>query len=173
MRVPWRPALLVALWLLAWGQLTLANVLSGAAVATALLLSFPARRRSGARLHPSVSGLARLAAYIATQLVVSNIVMTRQILRRRPEATPGVIAHRLETPSEEVLTLMTSIIALSPGTMTADITADSSVVYVHFFHLADPSDAHATLQRLERLVVGAIAPTVPHRQQTSRSGESP
>lgn len=162
MRMPWRPALLVILWLLAWGELTLANLLSGAAVAAALLLAFPARRRSSARLHPSLSGLARLAAYIATQLVVSNVVMTKQILRRRPELTPGVIAHRLETPSEEVLTLMTSIIALSPGTMTADITPNSSVVYVHFFRLTDPDAAHATLQRLERLVVNAIGPTTPN-----------
>jgi multicomponent Na+:H+ antiporter subunit E len=161
-RVAWRVALLVTLWLLAWGQATLANVLSGTAVAAALLVAFPARRRSHARLHPSATGLARLAAYVATQLLVSNIVMTRQILRRRPEAAPGVLAHRLQTPSEEVLTLMTSIIALSPGTMTADITRDSSVIYVHFFRLTARRAAHASLQRLERLVVNAIAPTVPH-----------
>jgi hypothetical protein len=40
--------LLVALWLLAWGEITLANVVSGAAVDAALLVEFPARpRRSG------------------------------------------------------------------------------------------------------------------------------
>ena len=41
--------------------------------------------------------------------------MTREILRRRPTVRPGVIAHRLQWPSDYVVTLMTSIIALSPG----------------------------------------------------------
>jgi multicomponent Na+:H+ antiporter subunit E len=165
-RLVWRITLLVTLWLLAWGEISLANVLSGTAVAGALLLAFPARRRRGAKLRFSAAGILRLAAHVATQLTISNIVMVRQILRRRTGAAPGVLAHRLQTPSEEVLTLMTSIIALSPGTMTADITQDSSVVYVHFFHLKDRRAAHASLELLERLVVDAIAPTVPNARQT-------
>ena len=43
----------------------------------------PARRR------------ARLAGYVAVQLVTSNVVMTREILRRRLDVQPGVLAHRL------------------------------------------------------------------------------
>jgi multicomponent Na+:H+ antiporter subunit E len=171
-RMAWRVALLVVLWLLAWGELTLANILSGTIVAAALLVAFPARRRAGRRLHPSVTGLARLTAYVAWQLLVSNIVMTGQILRRRPGAAPGVLAHRLETPSEEVVTLMTSIISLSPGTMTADITDDSSVIYVHFFQLNDRRAAHASLERLERLVMDAIAPTLP-QPESPVSEEAP
>lgn len=167
MRIARRVALLVALWLLAWGQITLANILSGTAVAAALLLAFPARRRGVALLHPSVFGLVRLAGYVAKQLVVSNIVMTRQILRRRPEAVPGVLAHRLGTPSEEILTLMTSIIALSPGTIAVDVTPDSSVVYVHFFRLNDLNAGHASLKQLERLVVNAIAAKPPNRRSQS------
>lgn len=171
MRVAWRVALLVSLWLLAWGELTFANILSGTVVAAALLIAFPARRRAGGRLHPSVTGLARLAGYIARQLIVSNIVMTRQILRRLPGAAPGVLAHRLQTPSEEVLTIMTSIIALSPGTMTADITDDSSVIYVHFFQLNDRRAAHASLEHLERLVVDAIAADRPDRDKMRSAKE--
>jgi multicomponent Na+:H+ antiporter subunit E len=168
-----RVALLVTLWLLAWGELSLANVLSGTAVAAALLLAFPARRRGVAHLHPSVIGLARLAGYIAKQLVVSNIVMTRQILRRRPEVAPGVVAHRLGTPSEEVLTFMTSIIALSPGTIAVDVTHDSSVVYVHFFRLKDLGAAHASLKQLEGLVVNAIAANRPNRSRSRSLKEKP
>lgn len=173
MRMAWRVAVLVPLWLLAWGQLSLANVLSGTVVAAALLLAFPARRRGAARLHPSITGLVRLAGYVAKQLVVSNIVMIRQILRRRPGPAPGVLAHKLGTPSEEVLTLMTSIIALSPGTMTADITPDSSTIYVHFFQLNDRVAAHASLEQLEGLVVNAIAAKAPERNSSQPLKEKP
>jgi multicomponent Na+:H+ antiporter subunit E len=158
MRLAGRVALLVALWLLAWGDITLANLLSGLAVAGALLVAFPLAPSKGAtaRFHPL--GFAKLAAWVAVQLVVSNIVMTREILRHRPQAHPGVVAHRLTWPSEQTVTLMTSVIALSPGTMTVDADADSSTIYVHFYDLRDIARARATLERLERLAVGVIGP---------------
>ena len=55
------------------------------------------------------------------------------------------------------MTLMTSVIALSPGTMTADVDRESRTIYVHFFHLRDANEARASLNRLEDLVVNAIA----------------
>lgn len=153
-----RVALLVVLWLLAWGDFTIANVLSGIAVAAVLLIAFPLREPSHPR-HPSVVGIVRLAGYVARQLVASNIVMAREVLRRVPRTKPGVLAHRLQQPSEEVVTLMTTIIALSPGTMTVDVDDASTTVYVHFFRLDDIEGARTSLRTLERLVVDAIAPS--------------
>lgn len=154
MRTVARVTILVALWLLAWGELSLANVLSGIAVASTVLIAFPPSRRATARLRVHPAGTVRLLGYIAGQLVSSNVLMTRQILRRHPDAEPGVIAHRLRDPSDEVVTVMTSIIALSPGTMTVDV--DSSNIYVHFFRLHDITAARQQLNRLEHLVGGAI-----------------
>ena len=51
---------------------------------------------------------------------------------------------------------MTSVIALSPGTMTVDVDRESTTIYVHFFRLRDLAAARASLARLERLVVDAI-----------------
>ena len=161
MRLLGRVTRLMALWLLAWGEITLANVLSGTLVAAALLAAFPPERRTHGRLRISALGVARLAAYAAAQLVISNIVMTAQIIRRRPDPHPGVIAHRLQHPSEEVATVMTSVIALSPGTMTVDLDRHSSTIYVHFFRLRDVDAARSSLDRLERLAVHAIAAVDP------------
>jgi multicomponent Na+:H+ antiporter subunit E len=156
MRVLARLALLVALWLLAWGEVTLGNVLSGTAVAAALLVVFPLDPPTHRHLRVSVPGVARLAGHVAAQLVTSNLVMAREVLRPRITANPGVLAHRLETPSEEVVTLVTSVISLSPGTMTVDVDADASTIYVHFLFLDDVDQARASLARLERLVRAAI-----------------
>jgi multicomponent Na+:H+ antiporter subunit E len=158
MRFARRVALLVVLWLLAWGAVTVANVLSGIVVATLLLLAFPPgeRRPSAIALRPA--GIARLAAHVTSQLVVSNVQMAVEIVRHRPQAAPGVLRHQLQVPSDEVVTVMTSIIALSPGTMTVDVAADSSTVWVHFYRLADVAGARAGLARLEALVREATAP---------------
>jgi multicomponent Na+:H+ antiporter subunit E len=156
-RIAGRVALLVALWLLAWGDLTVANTASGILVAGALLIAFPPERRTGNGLRFSVGGFLRLAVYLHVQLLISNLVMTREILRRRPDVRPGVIAHRLAQPSEEIVTMMTSIIALSPGTMTVEVEPDSSVIYVHFFALRDVDKARASLSHLEDLATHAIS----------------
>jgi multicomponent Na+:H+ antiporter subunit E len=156
MRIVRRMALLVALWLLAWGELSVANVVSGIAVAGALLVAFPLRPRSGPPWRVRPLGVVRLAGYVVYQLVSSNFVMTRQIVRRHPNPNEGVLAHRLAEPSPEAVTVMTSVIALSPGTMVVDVDPASSVIYVHFLFLDDVGRAHAELARLERLVVGAL-----------------
>lgn len=155
MRMIVRVVLLVALWLLAWGQITVPNVVSGAAVATMLLVAFPPAA-GGRRTRVNPVGVLRLVGYVVVQLVISNVVMTREILRPRPKIRPGVLAHRLRSPSEEVVTLMTSVIALSPGTMTADVDPDSTTIYVHFLLLRDLDAARALLDRLERLASRAI-----------------
>jgi multicomponent Na+:H+ antiporter subunit E len=149
-------ALFVTLWILAWGEITPANFLSGVVVTVALLVAFPLRRGGRHELRGSAVGALRLAGYVAAQLVKSNLVMSWQILRGAV-GRPGVLAHRLHRPSEEVTTLMSSVIALSPGTMTVDVSPDSSVVYVHFFDLRDVDAARAALDRLEQRVVDAIA----------------
>jgi len=167
MRVVGRIALLVALWLLAWGEVSLANVVSGVAAAAALLVAFPPDRRAHARLRFSVTGAGRLAIYVVVQLVRSNVVMAGQILRPRPDVRPGVIAHRLRQPSEEVVTVMTSVIALSPGTMTVDVDPESTTIYVHFFRLYDVDAARTSLGHLEDLAVDAIV--APRRRRLTRT----
>jgi multisubunit Na+/H+ antiporter MnhE subunit len=52
---------------------------------------------------------------------------------------------------------MSSVIALSPGTMTVDVDPDSTRIYVHFLLLRDVEAARASLVRLERLAAGAIS----------------
>jgi multicomponent Na+:H+ antiporter subunit E len=156
MRTVGRMTLLVALWLLAWGDLQPAHVVSGVVVAGALLLAFPPPARAAERLVIRPAGALRLIGHVLGQLVTSNVVMAGQILRPRPDVRQAVIAHHLRHASEVVVTIMTSIVALSPGTMTVDVDADSTTIFVHFFRLHDPSAARAQLDRLERLIVGAI-----------------
>lgn len=156
MRIAGRVVLLVVLWILAWGELSVANVVTGAAVAGALLVAFPPEPSVG-HLRVGPVGVLRLTGYVAVQLVTSNVVMTREILRPRPRLHPGVVTHRLATPSSQVITLMTNVLALSPGTMVVDVDVESTTIAVHFLKLDDVDRSRAALVRLERLAVAAIA----------------
>jgi multicomponent Na+:H+ antiporter subunit E len=158
-----RVAVLVVLWLLAWGDVSAANVVSGLVVAAALLVAFPPARAQRGPVRVSFVGVLRLLGYVIRQLVVSNVEMTATILRLRPTFEPGVLAHRLEAPSDEVVTIMSSVIALSPGTMTVDVSRDGSTIYVHFLQLHDVDAARASLRRLEAVVQRAVSrpPSIP------------
>jgi multicomponent Na+:H+ antiporter subunit E len=156
MRRWWLFGALVVLWILAWGRITLANLLSGIVVTAVLLIAFPPRRPTEA-IRGNPIGVGRLFVAGTREVVVSNLEMTRQILRRRPELRPGVLAHRLAWPSEVIATVMSSVIALSPGTLTVDVSDDSSVIYVHFFDLRDVPAARASLVRLEQRIHRAVS----------------
>ena len=150
------PILLVAFWLLAWGEITVANVLSGTVLVVLLLVTFPAARRSGprARIRPVATG--RLILYVIGQLVVSNVLVAREILSRRSSVKTGVLRFPLSRPSDVTTTLIASIIALTPGTMTVDVTSDPAAIDVHFLLLSDVDAARATVARLEQLVLAVF-----------------
>lgn len=156
MRRWWLFGALVVLWILAWGRITFANLVSGILITVVLLAAFPPRRGPEVvRAH--ALGMVRLVVSVAKEVIVANLAMTRQILARRPDYQPGVLAHRLLRPSEIVATVMSSIIALSPGTMTIDVSDDSSVIYVHFFDLRDVAAARRLLTRLEERIHRALS----------------
>lgn len=147
---------LLAFWLLAWGEISIANIVSGLALGTALLVAFPPRRRAPHVNRVSPWGALRLGVYIFGQLVTSNLLVAREILSRRSRMRTGVLAYPLEHPTDEVLTLIANVIALTPGSMTVEATRDPAVIYVHFLLLDDLDDARRTIARIERLVVAAL-----------------
>jgi multicomponent Na+:H+ antiporter subunit E len=155
-----RVAALLVLWLLAWGDISTANVLSGAAFGSVLVIAFPPRRRSAVhRLRPL--GIVRLVLYVIGQLVVSNLIVARVILSRRSEVRTGVLAYHVQDASDQVLTLISNVIALTPGTMTVEVIREPPTIYVHFLLLDDPDSARDDIARLERLVVAALGPPNP------------
>ncbi|MDQ4131640.1 MAG: Na+/H+ antiporter subunit E [Actinomycetota bacterium] len=151
-----RAALLMGFWLLAWGEVSTANVVSGVVLIAVLFAAFPPRRHTTGNPRVSVVGAARLVVYVLVELVPSNVLVAREVVSRGSRIRAGVLAHHLEHPSEEVLSLMAHVIALTPGTMAVEATPEPSVLYVHFLLLEDLDEARRRVARLERLVVTAL-----------------
>ncbi len=167
MRIAVRLALLVGLWLLAWGDLSVANLLTGTMLAGVLLVAFPLQRRqaSGVRLSPV--GVGRLVLYVLGQLVPSNVLVAREVVSRRSRVRTGILAYPVQHPSDEVITLIANVIALTPGMMTVETTRDPAVIYVHFLLLNDVEGARRAVAHLERLVVAALGGPPPRPEAPS------
>lgn len=160
-RVAAHVAVLTSVWVLLWGRLSVANVVTGVLVSLALLLVFPLdRRRRDGPVVVRPLAVARLLGHFVRQLVVSNVDMAWQIVRPRPALRCGIVPCRMHTRSPGLVTLITNILALSPGTLAVDVTTpegdDVATIVVHVLRLTNPAKTRQRVAELERLVVNAF-----------------
>lgn len=147
---------LMVLWLLAWGEITPVKVVSGLVLATVILAAFPSGATDPQRVRLSPVGLVRLSAYVAWQLVSSNVLVAREIVTPGTKVHTGVLAHDLDGVPDAAMSLIANIIALTPGTMTVELTRRPRVIFVHFLLLDDEDAARASIERLRVLVTAAL-----------------
>jgi multicomponent Na+:H+ antiporter subunit E len=148
-------AWLVVLWLLLWGDVSVANVASGVVVALGLLAVFPLEQAAGAggRVFRPLA-IGRLVAYFVRELVVSNLVVARLVVSRRSRLRTGVVRCPLRTRSDGIVTMLCNMIALSPGTMMVEVLDDA--VYVHALLREDVERVRRDIDTLQTLVIAAF-----------------
>lgn len=152
-----RCVFLTAIWTLLWGDLSLANVLTGVAVSTLLLVVFPAQQRTVPGLgRPRPLGLVRFLLYVLGQFVVSNVLVAIEIVSPRSRVRTGIVACPLRTRSPSMIAFLANVVALTPGTMPVDVETDPPVIYVHVLVLKDVGSARRGIARLESLAVRAF-----------------
>ncbi len=171
-------AWLVVLWLLLWGDVSVANLVSGVVVAAVLLVVFPAAP-SGGRHVARPLALAHLAAYFAYKLVTSTLLVAREVVSPRSRIRTGIVACPLRVDTDGLVTVVVNLIALSPGTMPVDVHDDPPTLYVHVLLLHDVQQVRDQVARLEELVVRAfgsaraVASPAPGGRVGERAGDQP
>jgi multicomponent Na+:H+ antiporter subunit E len=147
---------LATIWVLLWGSASPANVLSGLAIGFLLVLVVPGLRRRGGRPVIRPVAVARLTWHMLVTIVASNAALVREVLAPSDRLRTAVIGVPLPGCSDEVLTLVNNIVALSPGTMPIELTSDPVVLYVHVLHLRDLETTRRDILRLTDLAVRAF-----------------
>ena len=97
-------------------------------------------------LHRSLAGASRprrpwvairLAAVVLWDIVTANVAVARRVLGPMSRLRPGFIEVPLDLAHPDAVALLASIIAITPGTVVADI--DEARILVHVLDLADPN----------------------------------
>lgn len=145
---------LVAVWLLLWGDVTPANVLSGLVVAGVVVAIVGARRSGQITLRP-VAAL-RFVAHFGVQLVVATAVVAWEVVTPRSRIRTGIVAVPLHGCSDAVATLIADTISLTPGTLTVELEREPLTLYVHALHLRDVEQVRRDVRRIEVLAVRAF-----------------
>jgi multicomponent Na+:H+ antiporter subunit E len=151
---------LVVVWIFLWGDISLANILGGAAVAVALLVAFP-----GDRPEPGERNVLRplrfvaLLWFLAKQLVRSNVLLAREVVTRGTRLRTAVIAAPLHTRSPALVNATCNLMALNPGTLVIEIDEPGGVVFIHVFYLHEVATVARDVDELQRLVIDAFTPS--------------
>lgn len=149
---------LVVVWVLAWGELSFANVLAGSAVAVLLLAvapdTWPARPEG--RVRPIA--VLHFVGYTIVKAFESNLVIARGVVSRESRLHTGVVAVPVPDCADELITLVANVMALTPGLMTIEVDTDPIVLYVHVFNVVDIETSRRDINRLTELAFAAFAP---------------
>lgn len=148
---------LALLWVLLWGTWSWANVLAGLAVAAAVtwLLPLPPVLEH-ARLRPWPV-LLFLGFFLRELLVSSAQVAWLAVQPGPPRA--AVIGVRVRTDSDLLLTLVTQVLNLLPGSLVLDLDRDSRSLLVHVLLMPGESDVErhrADVLRVEERITRAV-----------------
>lgn len=149
---------LVIMWLLLWGDINLANVLSGVAIAAALVMVFPPDDTNDDPIVVRPIAAMSFLLWFLWALVVTNVAVAREVVlpSSRSQIRPAVVACYLRTRSGRLATIVANAITLTPGTLTIDARGRPAVLYVHVLSFESIEATRAEVEDLERRVVAAF-----------------
>lgn len=145
---------LLVVWFALWEEISVANVVSGLAVAGVIAFLHPLAGGRAGRFRP-VAG-ARLLAYFAWKLLEATALVAWEVLTPRSHIRQGILAVPLRTTSPAIATLVANMITLTPGTVTIDVDEGGRRLFVHVLHLHDPDAVRRDLRHLEALAIAAF-----------------
>lgn len=133
---PLLSVLLFVAWLLLNQTLDAAHLVLAALLAVLVPLATKGLRGPSPRQRrPLVA--ARLFGVFAWDIVVSNLDVLRRSLGSESALKPGFVWVPLDVREPQAIALLSSMITLTPGTLTADLSEDRRHLLVHAFHVDD------------------------------------
>lgn len=160
-----RLAVLAAIWVALWGEISVANVVFGVVVALVVTVAFPSLDgENGNGVKPVAAAI--FFAKFAVMLWQSTWAVVVEVVRPKLALEQAIVAVPLHTDDPVIVTMVANGITLTPGTLTVDVGPDPEpgqgrVLYVHALTLGDIDDLIAGAHELETLATNAFPAPAP------------
>jgi len=135
------------IWVLLWGDLSLANLVSGFLLGLLITWVFPLPPidfHGRFRLWPHT----KLIAILLFDLVRSSFVVAAQAFHFGHTMRNAVVRVDLKTHSDLYLTLTSELVSLVPGTLVMEARRQESVVYLHVMDVRSDADIEAARRKV-------------------------
>jgi multicomponent K+:H+ antiporter subunit E len=137
---------LFVVWLLLVAEVSAAHVL----LALFLAWGIPMLCRPFLKDLPPVRhafAALRLVALVTYDIVMANIAVARLILGPTARLKPVFVHVPLTLTQPMSISLLASIITMTPGTVSSDLSQDNKVLIVHALDCSDPEALVADIQQ--------------------------
>lgn len=152
-------AMLAAVWVLLWGDLSWANVIAGTALGVVVVIAFPLPPVP-ADAHFRILPFCRLALRFVADLVVASLQIAWTALRPGPGPEGAIVRVQLRNPDDVLLTLTAILATLVPGSLAVEASRRTGRVFVHVLDIdssGGPEGVRRNVQQLEERVLRAFA----------------
>ena len=150
---------LTAVWVLLWGDLTVANVVVGFVLAVLLVTLMP-MPRVGFEGRPWLPGIVVLVLRFIGDVVMASVQIAKKALAPGEPPRGAVIRVQLRSHSDLFLTVTAQLCSLVPGSIIVEAHRLTGTLYMHVFDVADSGGIdgarHHCLE-IERRVLYAFA----------------
>jgi multicomponent K+:H+ antiporter subunit E len=133
-------------WVLMSDSFTFGQILLGMVLGVVVPLFAARLDREFARIG-TLRPLPKLVCVTLWDILVSNIRVAIQVLGPERRIHPGFIWLPLDIANIHGIAALTSMITLTPGTVSAALSDDRRYLLVHVLHLEDPD---ALIQEIKR-----------------------
>ena len=159
LRQEWPLLLFMTLvWGALWQDFTPGTLIVGALLSLLLVALFPLPpvRLSG-RINPWYCFL--LLGWFIMQVVAASLEVSYLALFRRQKTRSSIIAVRLHTDSDLIVTTVGHVLTLIPGSFVVEVDRRSSTLYLHYLNASNAikvARSRAKIHEIERRVIMAI-----------------
>lgn len=136
---------LAFIWMFLNNDWSLSSFVIGFLIGLGLLYMFRGFFRSGFYFRKVVA-VVYLAALFMKEMILSTVSVLKLLLRPKLDFQPGIFALPTVLKSDLEISLLASLITLTPGTVTIDVSGDKRILYIHAMDLPDVEEAIVQIQ---------------------------
>ncbi|BAM02816.1 Na+/H+ antiporter subunit E [Phycisphaera mikurensis] len=139
--------LLAVIWAVVLDDLSPRGLLVGfVAGYLVLLAAWRLGLGSGTYFHKVFAAVA-FTAWFGWELTKANLRMMRFTVSPLRAMSPGIVAVPLDDDLSDLeITTLASLVSLTPGTLSLDVTPDRHTLYVHAMDASDPAAVRAEVK---------------------------
>lgn len=82
----------------------------------------------------------KLTFIFLKELILSNVAIIKIVLKPKLDMRPGIFALETELTKDWQITLLSSLITLTPGTLVIDVSEDNRTLFVHAMDIGEVED---------------------------------
>ncbi len=142
---PLLSASLVLLWLLLANDFSFGQLLLGIVLGWAVPLYTERFWPEKVKVRQPLL-LLRFLLIVLYDILVANVAVARLILGQQDRLQPAFVVMPLVLRTDLAISLLANTISLTPGTVSAYLSADRRCLIVHSLHTTDPDDLLATMR---------------------------